>query len=136
MTGFFISLSLRWLFVLFCCHEVLFVSFGRKEMYKYGIKGWETEEGFWSNLLRASSVRGVSQLKMKSQFIFALITVPYLASPFLPKRARVLLQDQYKICPAVVCQSISLSQHLKCLRVLAIFMKGLLLTHEYYTHAE
>ncbi|XP_012312393.1 RNA-binding protein FXR1 isoform X5 [Aotus nancymaae] len=38
-----------------------------------------------------------------------------------------MLQDQYKISPAVVCQSISLSQHLKCLRVLAIFMKGLLI---------
>lgn len=47
-----------------------------------------------------------------------------------------MFRDQYKISPAVVCQSISLSQHLKCLRVLAIFMKGLLLKQEYCAYAE
>lgn len=69
-------------------------------------------------------------MKMKSlQFSFAIITVLSPDSPFLPKYA-TRLQDQYKISPAVVCQSVSLSQHLKCLRVLAIFMKGLLLIQE------
>lgn len=73
---------------------------------------------------------------MKSlQFSFAFIIVPYPDSPFLPNHATMLL-DQYKNLPAVACQSISLSQHLKCLRVLAIFMRGLLLTQEYCAYAE
>lgn len=62
----------------------------------------------WRNLVGASSGE-VRELRMKSfQCSSAIVTVSSSDSPFLPKYAK-MLPDQYRLSPAVVCQSLSLS---------------------------
>lgn len=105
--------------VFFC----LFVSIGRKEIRYCGMRAGKGTRNSRAEVGRGFECRGSRSCKRNPSSLALPLKRPPPESPCLPKYAKAL-QDQYKTSPAVVCQSASLSQHLKCLRALAIFMKG------------